>query len=358
MTKQMRNGEQGPGPGSASLKPLGIDPRAELVYRALLESPDLDLTELASRLRLTEQEVMEALDHLADKALLEQGVSAEGGWAVVDPEMRLGAMLAAEEAEIYTRWQTAQRARQHIAELSANYSQAGHRDVPGIEHIVGVDDVRRRLVTLAMSTEHEVAAFVPGGPQPADILRSSRKLDSETLGRGVQMRTVYVESIRNSQETMRYARWLVKEGALVRTVPVLPLRMIIADRSLAIIPCAPGEPRQGALVVRHPGIVGVCLALFEEIWQSGSELADAAVSQEGAQEGPTAQERELLRLLGLGHADEYVGRQLGVSLRTVRRMMATLMRRMGAKSRFQAGVKAADLNWLGSAHAHDEEAPS
>ncbi|MFJ4622481.1 LuxR C-terminal-related transcriptional regulator [Streptomyces sp. NPDC088812] len=333
--------------------PLGIDWEVELVYRTLLERPDLDIAELASHLGLTVDAIREALDDLADRALLDQGGRVEKGWLPTDPEMRLGAMLAAEEAEIYSRWRSAQRARERIAELTGSYAKAGRREVPEVEHVVGIDEVRRRLTSLALDTEHEVVALAPGGPQPADILDNSRRLDSETLGRGVRMRTVYVESIRNSQGTMQYAQWLVEAGAEVRTVPVLALRMIVADRTLAIIPFNPAEPRQGALIVRHPGMVGLCLALFEQVWQSASELDQVVAPQPSAQGSPTPQERELLRLLALGHTDDYVGHQLGVSLRTVRRMMATLMRRMGAKSRFQAGATAVSQNWLGAPAPRD-----
>jgi hypothetical protein len=40
------------------------------------------------------------------------------------------------------------------------------------------------------------------------------------------------------------------------------------------------------------------------------------------------------------------GRYLGVSARTVRRQMAALMERLGAASRFEAGLKAAQHGWL------------
>lgn len=54
----------------------------------------------------------------------------------------------------------------------------------------------------------------------------------------------------------------------------------------------------------------------------------------------------MLRLLSLGATDEFAAAQLGISVRTVRRMVAQIMNRLGARSRFQAGVKAADRGWL------------
>jgi DNA-binding NarL/FixJ family response regulator len=57
-------------------------------------------------------------------------------------------------------------------------------------------------------------------------------------------------------------------------------------------------------------------------------------------------ERQLLRLLTAGYTDESAAVRLGISVRTVRRTVSGIMDRLGARSRFQAGVKAADRGWL------------
>ena len=48
----------------------------------------------------------------------------------------------------------------------------------------------------------------------------------------------------------------------------------------------------------------------------------------------------LLTLLTAGLGDDAIGRQLNVSPRTVRRRVATLMDRLDARTRFQAGIQA------------------
>ena len=58
--------------------------------------------------------------------------------------------------------------------------------------------------------------------------------------------------------------------------------------------------------------------------------------------GETGDERgAVLELLMLGSKDESISRQLGISLRTVRRRVAELMDELGAGTRFQAGVESA-----------------
>ncbi|MDP9611903.1 MULTISPECIES: LuxR C-terminal-related transcriptional regulator [Streptomyces] len=44
--------------------------------------------------------------------------------------------------------------------------------------------------------------------------------------------------------------------------------------------------------------------------------------------------------------DSAVARQLGMSDRTVRRVVAQLMERLGAQSRFEAGVRAVERGWI------------
>jgi DNA-binding CsgD family transcriptional regulator/DNA-binding transcriptional ArsR family regulator len=331
------------------LEPLGFDTTADIVYRALLNRPDLDPCGLAAHLELSKDQVDRALDVLAEHALLTTRGEFQDQWVPKDPELRLGAIVAAEEVEINRRWQSIQKARSYISELASIYRQAdGFEDTPDVERVVGLETVRHRLAALASGAQREVRALIPGGPQAADVMEGSRALDQESLNRGLRMRTVFLDSMRNGQATMNYARWLVKLGGQVRTVPALPCRMIIVDHSLAVVPFDPAAPRQGALIVSNPGMVSVCEMLFVNVWQGAAPLTDAPPARSG--EGrPGAQELELLRLLDAGHTDDFAARQLGVSLRTVRRMTSMLMRRLGTSSRFQLGVRAERLGWLSTA---------
>jgi DNA-binding NarL/FixJ family response regulator len=96
-------------------------------------------------------------------------------------------------------------------------------------------------------------------------------------------------------------------------------------------------------VFRLPSVVTTTTELFERVWLSAVPLT-ASDLPDSADLG--ARERELLSLLSAGSTDESAAARLGVSVRTVRRMVADIMNRLGARSRFQAGVKAADRGWL------------
>jgi DNA-binding NarL/FixJ family response regulator len=84
-------------------------------------------------------------------------------------------------------------------------------------------------------------------------------------------------------------------------------------------------------------------ALFEQVWENATPLG---VAQPHVRQNLTRQDAALLRLLSQGDTDEVVARKLGVSVRTVRRMASELMAELGARSRFQAGVRASERGWL------------
>ncbi|NKI43172.1 helix-turn-helix transcriptional regulator [Streptomyces sp. LD120] len=81
-------------------------------------------------------------------------------------------------------------------------------------------------------------------------------------------------------------------------------------------------------------------ALAQLLWQR------AEVPPDQRDDAPSEAERQMLRMLMQGLTDSAVARQLGMSDRTVRRVVAQLMERLGAQSRFEAGVRAVERGWI------------
>lgn len=64
------------------------------------------------------------------------------------------------------------------------------------------------------------------------------------------------------------------------------------------------------------------------------------------EERPTRDEWRLMRFLAEGHTDEVVAERLGWSRRTLERRLKSCLEKLGATSRFQAGVLLAQAGWL------------
>ncbi|MEZ0094094.1 LuxR C-terminal-related transcriptional regulator [Streptacidiphilus sp. EB129] len=327
------------------LEAFGVDPVAEAVYLAMLRRPDADAEELTAHLELDGDTVRSALDELARLALLRPSWEDPLALRPVTPELGLEALLARQQAELLTRQHQIEQGRAALAVVVAETAGGRHTGAADVEELVGIDAIRERLERLTASTRFEVLTFVPSGAQTEGARDSSRPLDMKLLERGVDMRTVYLESVRNDPATIAYARWLTERGGQVRTTATLPLRMIVVDRETAVVPLNPQSPRAGAAVLHGSGAVAAMCALFEQIWDTATPLG---IAKQRDEQGLSDQEKALLRMLAQGDTDEATARKLGISDRTVRRLIADLMSKLGARSRFQAGFLATEHGWLSS----------
>ena len=327
----------------AVLEGLGLDEEAERIYRQLLDTPHWGLEEIAVALDRPADRIRELLDVLADLQLVTPRGFGPGQLRPVDPEIGLSALLARSEAGLAERQRRLDESRAAAQVLAGTYAKREEFAEEVVLRYHSLDDVRRRIGQLAREAGSECLSFCPGGAQTADTLAASRPLDQQALERGVRVRTVYQDSYRNDQATTEYVRWLAALGAENRTVAVLPFVMVIVDRRSALVPLDPADPRKGAVEMRTPGAVSAMCTLFETIW---SQAVNWQSPPQRSVQGLSAAERQLLALLGEGCTDELAARRLGVSERTVRRMAAELMDRLDARSRFQAGVRAARRDWV------------
>jgi DNA-binding CsgD family transcriptional regulator len=325
------------------LEAFGVDPAAEAIYLAMLRQPNAGTADLSAVLGWTRAEVDVALDELGRLSLLRPSWENPGVLRPVAPAIGLETLLARQQADLLRRQHQIDEGRAAMQALVAELS--GRRPDSGaiVEELVGLDAIREGLERLAMETRYEVLAFAPDGAQTADSMRASRPLNLHLLETGVAMRTVYLNSARNDPQTTAHAQWLTEMGAELRTVPVLPVRMLVVDRTWTVLPLDPERTAAGACVLRSTSVAAAMRALFDEVWQSATAW--------GTRPGPpqmvlSDQERALLRLLLQGDTDEQAGRKLGVSTRTVGRIAADLMNRLSARSRFQAGAYAVARGWL------------
>ncbi|WDZ85551.1 helix-turn-helix domain-containing protein [Micromonospora cathayae] len=319
---------------------IGLSAQHETIYRVMLQRPDLNVAGLAQQLAIPADQVREALDVLADLALIRLDPGG-GPVRAVRPQAGLMALLAKVEAEVAVRQQQVEATRAAIAAIATAHDSHS-RAVEG-RAFEGVDSVRERLIELAQTARTECLSFSTGGGQRADAMKAEAPLNQLALERGVHIRNVYQDSLRNDPATLAHARWMASLGSQSRTTPTLPMRMIIVDREIALVPIEPGHPQRGALELQSPGVIAGLVALFEQVWSTATPFGEPARPDE---QGLTRQERELMRLLAAGHTDESAARKLAISLRSVQRMMTSLTERLGAVSRFQAGVHANRREWV------------
>lgn len=322
---------------------LGLDTVSEQVYRALLAEPSLDAGLLAERLGLSQSEVGDALDELADLALLRMSRIESGRWRPVSLERGIALLLQRQQEQLEARRKALQES--HAAAEAAVRGTHLHRPGPsaGVEHLADLDEIQSRMESLAQTATGEMCSIVPGIMR-AEALHAARPLDTELLARGVGQKMLCHEQIRNNPTALAYELDMVRLGAQIRTAPTLPQRLLIVDRATAVVPYDPTTTGRGAVLITVPGIVAALGELFDRLWADAAPLGQDQTMDPDT--GLTAAERELLKILATGATDEAAAKRLGVSLRTVKRRMENLTRRLNAGSRFEAGLRAAQRGWL------------
>jgi len=209
--------------------------------------------------------------------------------------------------------------------------------------------VRTALEELAFFNRTSVFAVQADGPMHADALAASKPLDLRALRRGMDMRVIYHEVVLEDRLVLAYIRELTEAGAQFR-VSAQPLeRMIVMDEQVAVVPIDPKDSARGALVIRQPALITSLVRLFHSLWAEAAEitLPDEVVPAPA----PTTteldgQDQQILSLLAGGNTDDSIARVVGISARHLRRKIQSLMTRLGAVSRFEAGVEATRRGWI------------
>ncbi|GGR50516.1 helix-turn-helix transcriptional regulator [Streptomyces roseolus] len=204
----------------------------------------------------------------------------------------------------------------------------------------GIDAVREAIDELTFFARAEDLTTEPTGVLTEESIAFSHPINMRLLRRGVRLRTLMGAGLLRDRATLAYMRELVAHGARVRVARQPVERMIVVDRSAALTPIDPAHTARGALLVREPGLVATLVALFERMWEAAEELPgeDAGL--------PSDVERSVLAMLREADKDETAARRLGMSVRTYRKHLAAVTRRLGAANRVEAALLAHEKGWL------------
>ncbi|RKN07811.1 LuxR family transcriptional regulator [Streptomyces radicis] len=304
--------------------------------------PTDSVEQIAARADLTPDDVKDAESRLFSLGLLRS--SPGGGRVAISPESAADALLAPLEQDILERRIAMATTRARLHSLSGDYLEARslRSAKTSIEVVEGIDNIRAVIDDLARTCMTSLDALMPGRPTE-EAVRAARPLDLRILKRGGKMRQLFQQTARNHPPTVQYVEALEREGAQMRITSVLPSRVLIYDRSCAVLPIDPAQTAVGVALIRDPAVLSFLQQLFEHYWDRASEFSEA---ERTSGPEPTGVERDVLLLMAAGKKDEAIAHQLGVSPRSVSRVVARLMDRLDADSRFQAGVRAALNGWL------------
>jgi sugar-specific transcriptional regulator TrmB/DNA-binding CsgD family transcriptional regulator len=257
------------------------------------------------------------------------------------PSVALAALAVQREEEL-------RRAQREIESLAEVYRGTDtERSVSDVVDVVrGAKAVGQRFAQLQMSAREEVLGFVKA--EIAVVPPEENKEEDAAVNRGVRYRVLIERSAFDRPGFFAAASDSLKAGEEVRVVQELPMRLLIVDRRIALVPLLSGSGGSiGALIVHSSGMLDALLALFDRVWRDGLPLvlgADGMV--EGPSDGLPELDARILGLLLAGLTDQAVANQLNLSMRTVQRRVRALMDLVSADTRLQLGFHAAQKGWI------------
>ncbi|MEV6104031.1 helix-turn-helix domain-containing protein [Streptomyces sp. NPDC051940] len=335
------------------LEALGLSSDEERVYRALVTDGPQRADELRDQLGLLAEQADEVIGRLAAQGLITHGTEDRTELSAAPPNVAGEVLLLRRMAEL-------QSARAALGQLATAYRKTQHRSgsLDGILQILPQRAVAQQLEQIQQRARREVLMFdVP--PYTAQEAGSPpNAVQLERLRAGVRYRTVYDRLSLESAGAIDRITGYVSTGEQARVMDRIPLKMVIVDRELALLPVASRPERDHNAVLLYPGaLLDALLSLFELVWLCALPIdpvllgdqntaADAEGDPAAAETALTPADRRLLTLLLSGMTDDMISRQFGIARRTVQRRVKTLMAQAGAETRMQLGWQAAQLGWL------------
>jgi sugar-specific transcriptional regulator TrmB len=320
---------------------LGLSAEETVAYRELVALPSTTPAELARRVDAKTTDAARLLSALERKGLAARSSEDTKRFVASPPSVALGALLVQRQNEI-------RLAEVELGSLDEIYRAAvtdrGAADV--VDVVQGREAIRRRFEQLHLAAREEVMAFVKA--PTAVISGAENTAEDEAVTRGVRYRVLFEREMLDAEPgTYDQISAAVAAGEEIRVTDSLPLKLLIVDHELGLVPLEPtGAPIAGALFVRESGLLEALVALFESEWSNAAEIAISADAiGELEPDAIDDIDAQILSLLLSGLNDQAVAYQLKTSLRTVQRRVRNLMDLARVETRMQLGWQAARLGW-------------
>jgi hypothetical protein len=262
-----------------------------------------------------------------------------------DPQQALRAKVTLELEE----------ARRHIdlvasmpglsRDLIREYRQVQLRAGGASVYLADPETVNARIQDVVGDARREILAAHPDGPRKRELFDMAIARDSAALDRGVQMRTIYRDTVRDHALTAEYARTMSTRttGRPARYATLVGdfERMIIVDREYAFISdhIVAGSPPYAAWLVKDPAVVAVLAKQFETSWQwaqpwAGELRTRGGVDTVSGADGVRTDRRQrgIMRYLCMGESQAATARKLGYSERKLQEEIAVLKARWGVRT--------------------------
>ena len=320
----------------------GTDATSTQTYLALITHPHASLGEIAQLLDISRTELDRRVAHLAVQGSVR--THPDGSWDVPPPDITLPARASELERQ-------ALQIRAAADQLAVIYHQARAQRAGDqtIEVLGSREEVARYFVQVMGAARQRVRSL--DRPPFSRAEHAVTDVQRQQAAEGVRFLTVYDTDVLQGAQSIAALERLAALGEQMRVLKGVPLKLVVADDDTALVIVRTDEASwRGSMLVRRSPLLDSLTVLFETLWRLSVPLhrpePELGSRPDQRVDQPVLRDRQVLMMLAGGATDETIARQLGVSSRTVERRVRALLDRLGAETRFQAGVQAARRGWL------------
>ncbi len=315
-----------------ALEALGISEAEEQAYRVVLTHRQASAEEVANLLSLSPRKAQRLLDSIQFKGLVSHSPSRPRRYAATPPKLAVEALIAQRQAVL-------EGARRSIPELTeqARLSSGVADREQAVEVISGRAAVGQILMQLMQTVQSEIVGF-----QRAPMLYI-RAVQSE-MPRGVVIRSISDAGYLALPGALESLRSDVEKGEQARIFPDLPVKMMVVDRRIGLIPLNTGNEEGTVLLVRSSALLDALYALFNLLWERSTPIVFGSNGElNTSMTTPIVSDalEQVIPLLAAGLNDKTIAHEAGISAATLNRRIASLMKRFDTRTRFQLGWRAA-----------------
>ncbi|WP_329177908.1 LuxR C-terminal-related transcriptional regulator [Streptomyces sp. NBC_01477] len=199
------------------------------------------------------------------------------------------------------------------------------------------------LRELTAGVEESADAMRQGDGTGEGGLEVALALDAAMARRGVRVRAVYPRALLAVPQHAAHLRQASDAGVSVRVLDHVPHDLMVFDRQTVCLTAESAADSEGGAAplvrVKGPLLAASFAAIYESYWQRATPLSRTSAGPHHVQLG--AREKAVIRLMTNGYSDDRIARKLGITTPDVQSVMAALMERLHAGSRFEAGYKLA-----------------
>jgi sugar-specific transcriptional regulator TrmB/DNA-binding CsgD family transcriptional regulator len=320
------------------LESIGLSSNDEGTYLLLLRDGASPVSGIMSGTGLTREQVMKTLRSLEELGLVARLPTKPASFDASRPDVAL-------EALVLRRQEQLERIRAEAGRLLESYWLTRQR--AGVSELVETITSPEAAGRLSQQIQRAAQTEIVGFAKPPFLVESNEG-GEESLSRGVKTRSVYDRTALDYEWIREAMIRATGAGEEARVAAHVPMKFIVVDSQIAIVPMSSGRgPIAGALLVHPSPLLDALLALFEVFWERAIPFRAAARSQEaGGGDEITSSDRQLLMLLISGAKDEAIARELNITRRTVARRVEKLKKHVHATNRLQLAVRASAKGWI------------